>query len=642
MNNANAVTSRLMSGFRSGPLRFGLICLPTCVTTLLVELSHRGIGFVPIPFLLLLVAVGFAGYSGGRLAGAVSGAIAAVLVLHGHLAGFGPETLTGQWAYTLAGMALYPFVGFILGRLRDQRDAHYEALLKSQYKEQEEPLLLASQLVKLGYYIWDTVADKPIVVSEQHLKNYGTTREEFLAKVSDVGGEFLLVHPDDREKVERWCRRLKDGEMVEMEYRILSDAGTKWMRAIVRPIRDDTGRVVKQVCASLDITAHKATERHLAEAMKLDSVGQLTAGIAHDFNNLLAVILGNLELMIELGANDELAELIDAAVRATMRGSDLTQKLLAFGRKAELNPEIVDTNVIIRDLGEVFRRTLPATIEVETVLAGGLWAVEVDRPQFENALLNLVINARDAMPDGGALTIESANVRLDEAYCDGRGAEIEPGRFVMIAVSDTGTGISESDLKRAFEPFFTTKEVGKGTGLGLALVHGFVKQSGGSVQVYSEIGEGTTVKMYFPAKGKLARTSAQRVDQLPRDVPASGRVLVVDDDADVRQVVIRQMHTLGFDVLDAPDGSAALALLRGDPSIRLLLTDVVMPGPVQGTDLAEIASVEFPKLKIILMTGYAKSAVENGRRKSNGYVKLTKPVQLNELVRVVSRVLDDP
>ena len=614
-------------------------CVPTLVIVALIEITHRSDTLIPMPFLLLMVAVIFAGHSGGRMAGAISGVVASAMLFHGYALGFAPPTLRDELFYTLVAMALFILVGYILGRLRDQRESYYRALLDAQRHEQEEPLRLASQLAKLGYYIWDMVENKPVVVSEQHLRTYGISEEEFTAKASGAGGDFSLVHPDDREKVDRWCRDLEAGAVVEMEYRILTPTGTSWMRAIVRPLTDDKGRVVRLICASLDITAQKATEAHLIEAQRLDSVGRLTAGIAHDFNNLLAVILGNLELMIELGAEGEMVELVDAAVRATLRGKDLTQKLLAFGRKAHLNPEIVDANAIIRDMGEVFRRTLPATIEVETVLAGGLWAVEVDRPQFENALLNLVINARDAMPDGGALTIESANIRLDEAYCDGRGAEIEPGRYVMIAVSDTGTGMSDADLARVFEPFFTTKEVGKGTGLGLALVHGFAKQSGGSVQIYSEEGSGTTVKLYFPAKGKLARSAPQEEAggaPMPR---GGGRVLVVDDDPDVRAVVVRQMRALGFKVREAADAARALQVLRTEKGIRLLLTDVVMPGEMQGTDLAERAASQFPDLRIILMTGYAKSAVENGHEKSNGFTKLTKPIQINELTRVVARVL---
>lgn len=629
-----------MSGLLfSRPLVTALICLPTCVVVGIIEYTHRGDGLIPAPFLLLLVAVGFAGYFGGRLAGAISGGIAGALVLHGHAVGFGPPTLTGSLHFSLLGTALYIFAGFMLGRLRDQRDAHFVALMETQRREQEEPLLLASQLIKLGYYIWDVVEDKPVVVSDQHIRNYGVSREEFLANVSDVGGQFQLVHPDDREKVEQWCQDLHDGKQVDMEYRVSAAAGTRWLRAIVRPVKDNTGKVIREICASMDITAQKATDAHLIETQKLDSIGRLTAGVAHDFNNLLAIIMGNLELVLTSGADEQTTEMIDAALRAALRGADLNRKLLTFGRKALLNPEITDANITIREMNDVFRRTLPATIKVESVTAGGLWTIEVDRSQFENALLNLVINARDAMPDGGALTIETANVRLDEAYCDDRGSEMDPGRYVMIAVSDTGTGINESDLQKAFEPFFTTKEVGEGTGLGLALVHGFVKQSGGSVQVYTEVGEGTTIKMYFPATGRAASTIAIQPELAARDISGGKRILVVDDDPDVRQVVVRQMQLLGFDVSEADNGMAALALLRSDPSISLLLSDVVMPGELQGPDLAEIAAAEMPDVKIILMTGYAKSAVENGKVKTNGFIKLTKPVQLNELKRVVSRAL---
>ncbi|MGP6087682.1 ATP-binding protein [Antarctobacter jejuensis] len=634
------IFQHLFSDAEWPPLRRALwSILPTVVVIFMIEMTHLGRGVIPVPFLLLLVTVGHAGYFGGRLVGSFSGVLAAILVVHGYIEGFGPATLTGGWPYVVFGVAVFIFAGFILGRLREQRDAHYNALLETQRRDQEEPLLLASQLIKLGYYIWDPINDAPIVVSEQHLKNYGTTREQFLAGVSRSGGGFPLIHPEDRDKVALWSEKVEKGETVEMEYRVQSDQGTRWIRAIVRPLSDASGKIVKEICASLDITTQKATEAHLAEAQKLESVGRLTAGIAHDFNNLLAVILGNLELIAESRAEEHSAELIDAAIQATHRGSDLTRKLLAFGRKAALTPELIDSNTIIRDMREVIRRTLPATIEVETVLGAGLSAVEVDRSQFGNALLNLVINARDAMPETGVLTVESANVRLDEAYCDGHGAELDPGQYVMIAVSDTGSGIKPAELKRVFEPFFTTKPVDKGTGLGLPLVYGFVKQSGGSVQIYSELGEGTTVKMYFPAKGRLARPAAEPLPDPVGETLHQGRVLVVDDDPEVRRMVVRQMRLLGFEVLEAPEGSTALDVLRGTPDIRLLLTDVVMPGEMQGTDLAEAASQEMPDLKIVLMTGYAKSAVENGHSKSNGFTKLTKPVQLNELTRVVNRTL---
>ncbi|NNE79424.1 MAG: response regulator [Silicimonas sp.] len=513
--------------------------------------------------------------------------------------------------------------------------------MEQQREEQEEPLLLASKLINLGYYIWDMENDEPIEVSDQHLKTYGVTREEFLAKASTAGGSFEMVHPDDRAKVDAWCRKLEDGKIVEMEYRILNPNGTRWIRAIVRPYLDDAGKLVKQICASLDITAQKSTEEFLIRSQTLESVGRLTAGIAHDFNNILAVILGNLELMAELREKEDVTAMSEAAIGATLRGKNLTEKLLTFGRKTKLNPVIIDGNSVIRDLGEVFHRTIPATIEVETVLAGGLWAIEVDVTQFENALLNLVINARDAMPDGGTLTIESANVRLDDAYSDEYGGEIDPGRYVLVAVSDTGQGIPESDLEHLFEPFFTTKEVGKGTGLGLALVYGFLKQSGGVVQVYSEVGEGTTVKMYFPSKGRLAKALTRPTQEPSREIAEVGRALVVDDDPEVRKVVALQLTSLGFEVYDAENGKSALELLETVSDIQLLLTDLVMPGDLQGSDLAKIAAEKSPKTKIILMTGYAKSAAENGNGDCHSFTKLMKPVQINDLKRAVARVLSE-
>ncbi len=624
-------------------LRFGLACLPTVAVIVLIELSHHGALTLPIPFLLLMVSVGFAGYVDGCLPGTSAGLIAAGMVLHGHVIGFGPRTLTGELPYTLFGMALYTLVGFVLGHLRDDRDRHLRTVLEQQRREQEQPLLLASQLVGLGYYIWDMVENEPIVVSDQHIRNYGTTRDDFLARISDVGGDFALIHPDDRAKVDQWCRRLRAGEPVEMEYRTLGQEGVKWLRAIVQPVRDpDTGQIVKQICASMDITAQRATETHLVEAQRLDSIGRLTAGIAHDFNNLLAVILGSLQLLAEESLDDDAAELIETAIAATLRGRDLTGKLLAFGRKTPLNPELLDPNTVIHDMTSVLRRTLPATIALHSELEGHIAPLELDRVLMENALLNLVINAADAMPDGGDLTIETKNVLYADPPLDPADAGPDPRPYVMIAIKDTGTGMSETEMQRAFEPFFTTKEVGKGTGLGLALVHGFAKQSGGTVEISSAPGNGTVIRLYFPAHDKPAPPRPVPPPEANRARINGERILVVDDNPDVRRMVVRQVRGMGFDVVEASDGSTALDLLRADPTIRLLLSDVVMPGPVQGHELVDIAAAERPDLRIILMSGYDRSAAPASAALHGRVMSLSKPVQLGDLARALTEALRSP
>ncbi len=391
------------------------------------------------------------------------------------------------------------------------------------------------------------------------------------------------------------------------------------------------------VTVARDTTDRRALENQLHHVQRIEAVGRLTAGIAHDFNNLLAIIMGNLELVQDNPGKDKANKMIATALQAASRGADLTQQLLAFGRRAVLTPEVVDANNVIRDMGELFRRTLPETIQIETVLFGGLWPINIDRPQFESALLNLAINARDAMPDGGKLTIETANIRLDEDYVIDGGVDIEPGRYVMIAVSDTGTGMSEEVAEQAFEPFFTTKSVGKGSGLGLAMVFGFARQSGGNVRIYTEEGVGTTVKLYFPETEKAGGT--QRRSAGRRQNSGDERVLVAEDSDDVRAVITAQLQSMGYDVVGARNGDEAIELLRSDTNFDLLLTDVVMPGNLQGPVLANIALKEFPKLKVMFMSGYPKGATESGSDEAKNVPKVTKPIQRVELAQVIRRTL---
>jgi len=389
-----------------------------------------------------------------------------------------------------------------------------------------------------------------------------------------------------------------------------------------------------------DLSQRKETEKQLRQAQKMEAIGHLTGGVAHDFNNLLTAIQGNLELMAEyVVSGSEARRLLDAALGATLRGADLTQRLLAFSRKQTLRPEALDVNRLVSGMNELFAHTIGEDIQIELVLAGGLWRAVVDPSQLENALLNLAINARDAMPAGGKLTLETANTRLDDAYADAHD-EVRPGQYVMVAVTDTGTGIQPEVLEHAFEPFYTTKEVGKGSGLGLSMVYGFVKQSAGHVKIYSEVGEGTTVKLYLPRATGPDRELAAAEPRAAAQSIGDETILVVEDDADVRAFVTAALGILGYRVLKAEDGPAALALLEQVPHLDLLLTDVVLPGGVNGRQVADLARRRFPALKVLYTSGYTDNAVVHHGILDAGAEMLAKPYTREILARKVRGVLD--
>lgn len=371
----------------------------------------------------------------------------------------------------------------------------------------------------------------------------------------------------------------------------------------------------------------------LRDSQRLEAVGQLTGGVAHDFNNLLTVILGNAEVLRErLGADPKLALLADMVVDAAERGAQLTQRLLAFARKQALEPQVVDVNQRVADMDALLRRTLGEHIEIEFTRGAGLWPALVDPAQLDNALLNLCLNSRDAMPHGGRLTIETANAYLDHEYVQAN-ADVKAGQYVMLGVSDNGSGIAPQHLARVFEPFFTTKEKGKGTGLGLAMIYGFAKQSGGHASIYSEPGQGTTVKLYLPRAGH-----AQTQLKLPGNAmtAAGGKetVLLVEDDMLVRRYAHNQLEALGYTVIEASNGAQALQVLQGPQGVDLLFTDVVMPG-MSGKQLADQAHVLRPQLRVLYTSGYTENAIVHQGRLDPGVHLLTKPYRREELARRV-------
>ena len=398
-------------------------------------------------------------------------------------------------------------------------------------------------------------------------------------------------------------------------------------------------------------TANKTLEREKAERtaaetqvrqlQKMEAIGKLTGGIAHDFNNMLAVIIGSLEIARRrLSGSGQTAVLksIDNASEGANRAAVLTARLLAFSRQQPLEPAIVDANKLAAGMSEMLRRTIGETISVETVLAGGLWRTFSDPAQLESALVNLTVNARDAMPAGGKLTIETANTELDERYAAAH-SEVRPGQYVMISVTDTGTGMPAEVIERAFDPFYTTKGPGKGTGLGLSQVFGFVKQSAGHIKIYSEIGHGTTVKIYLPrhvgeAHGPPERERAQG---LP---PGSAEtiILVVEDEATVRNMTVASLRELGYTVVHAPSAEDALPLLESHPDISLLLTDIVLPG-LNGRQLADHATARMPHLKVLFTTGYTRNAIIHNGIVDPGLAFLAKPFTLAQLANKVDQTL---
>jgi signal transduction histidine kinase len=393
------------------------------------------------------------------------------------------------------------------------------------------------------------------------------------------------------------------------------------------------------------IAVREKVEEALRQAQKMEAIGQLTGGVAHDFNNLLQVILGNLERLERRATNPAAApandtqRLIAAAMRAAGRAAVLTQRLLAFSRRQPLAPKPLDVNRLVVALSDLLTRTLGESIRVETVLAGGLWRAFADENQLENALLNLAVNARDAMPAGGKLSVETRNVQLDEAEANAQD-DVQAGDYVLISVTDTGSGMTKEVLARAFDPFFTTKDIGQGTGLGLSQVYGFVRQSGGRVRIESEPGQGTTVKLYLP-RMMVVPTVADAPP--PRPVPGGARsetILVVEDEDDVRSFTRDTLRDLGYGVREAIDGQSALRILEAEPGLRLLFTDVGLPGGLDGRQLAEEARRRRPGLKVLFTTGYARDAIVHHGRLDPGVELIPKPFTEADVANKVREMLD--
>jgi len=389
-----------------------------------------------------------------------------------------------------------------------------------------------------------------------------------------------------------------------------------------------------------DLTARNHTEDQLRQSQKMEAVGQLTGGIAHDFNNILMVVMANAEALLELKrVSPGVRRRVKQISKATGRAAELTRQLLAFSRRQPLSPQPTNLNELVTATGELLRRVLGETIEISFSLAANLWTVNADRAQLESALVNLALNARDAMPGGGRLLIETHNQPFD-ADDTAQHPDVKQGDYVMLAVSDDGIGIPSESLSRVFDPFFTTKEVGKGTGLGLSMVYGFIKQSNGHVRICSEVGVGTTVRLYLPRTRAKAETAAEPdADGMPR---GRERIMVVEDDPQVRESVVEPLRSLGYDVVEASGGEAALAMLSAAAApFDLMLTDVVMPGRLGGKDLAVAAARQWPRMAIVFMSGYSEDAITHQGQLDPGVRLLTKPFRKHDLAAMVRRTLDE-
>ena len=539
---------------------------------------------------------------------------------------------------------------------------------------------LALEAGRVGIFEWH-VAEGAVSLSPKFLSLFGL--DTFDGRYETWFG---CIFREDQPRVAHLIADTfaeRSGEM-QMEFRIVA-AGVqplRWMEARHLVFYDRSGRPSRVVGVTVDITdrkralmelraftetleeavkartreleaeneARRKAEESLRQAQKMEAVGQLTGGIAHDFNNLLTIVVGGLEIISrqveELPASpaaSRIARASDMAAQGAQRAITVTSRLLAFSRQQPLAPRPLDVNQLVAGACEFLGRSLGETVELETVLAAGLWRAHADANELENALINLALNARDAMPSGGKLTIETANCFLDEAYVAAVAEPVQSGQYVLIAVTDCGAGMDNATLERAFDPFFTTKEVGKGTGLGLSQVYGFVRQSSGHVRVYSEVGEGTTVKIYLPRDAAEEARDDDRTTIFRKEHALGAEtILVVEDDEALRALSVETLTELGYRTLQAGDGPAALEVLRGEENVDLMFSDVVMPGGLNGRQLAAEAVRIRPNLKVLFTTGYTRNAIVHHGRLDAGVELIGKPFSLGGLGRKIRDVLDKP
>ncbi len=473
-----------------------------------------------------------------------------------------------------------------------------------------------------------------------------------------------LLYKDDRSAFLDGMRRLLMGEIpvLQQELRLLTGQGKIVQGAIsIALVKNESGQTEQLIAQITDMSERREVNSRLQRAQKMEAIGQLTGGLAHDFNNLLTVIIGNLQLLDgKFSAEDKSARRVSEAVDAARKGSDLTRQLLAIARQQELEPRDVEVNALVNGMAPLLERSIGENITLKVQSMAGRPQVHIDSSQLESAILNLAINARDAIDGGGLVTIETQPAYLDQFYAE-KHPEVTPGHYVMVAVTDSGCGMTPELLEKVFQPFFTTKEPGHGTGLGLSMVYGFIKQSGGHISVYSEVGHGTSVKMYLPRKmvqGEALDAAAEHavvagpvpapvVAQMPEEAPAAPvvarktKILVVEDQEAVRAVACGFLEDFGYDVIEAGDGFQALAVLQEVPDIDLMFSDVVMPGGMNGFDLAQAAQSLKPALKIVHTSGYPKGAMvhQDEPRFKNGFI-IMKPYRRDDLQKIIKDAME--
>jgi signal transduction histidine kinase len=551
--------------------------------------------------------------------------------------------------------------------------------------ESAELLSLAEEIGRIGIIDWDIragsvrLSPKALVMHglekfdgrydtwiatvyrEDVIRVRNVITEAFEAKTREFELDFRIIRQSDNEM--RWllARRLVFYDKAGKPYRVVgvSIDVTDRKRELVelRNFTETLDAAVKQRTHELEARtreleaeneARRKAEELLRQAQKMEAVGQLTGGVAHDFNNLLTIMQGGLEMIGRqvpiLDASPAASRIVrgkDMALEAVQRATRLTERLLAFARQQPLEPKAIDANRLVAGVCELLRRMVGETVALETVLSAGLWITQADVNQLENAILNLVLNARDAMPSGGKVTIETTNAHLDDAYVRKLAEPVKAGQYVMISVSDTGSGMDANTQQRAFEPFFTTKGVGKGTGLGLSQVYGFVRQSTGHVAIYSEVGEGTTVKIYLPRyHGEEDVAEESRRSTSDRQSLGAETILVVEDDEALRLYTVEILSDLGYSVLEAASAAAALEIIGRGPDIDLLFTDIVMPGGMNGRQLGDEAMRQKPKLKVLFTTGYTANAIVHHGRLDPDVELISKPFTYETLGRKIRTILD--
>jgi PAS domain S-box-containing protein len=553
---------------------------------------------------------------------------------------------TRFWANVVIDPIVDPQRGLIgyakISRDLSERRAAQEALRQSEDRFR----LLVQSVTDYAIYMLDTDG----IVSSW---NAGAERAKGYAADEIIGQHFSRFYGDeDRQQglPQQALRTAREQGRFNAEgWRYRKDGTRFWASVVIDPVRDPAGTLIGYAKVTRDLSERREAQIALEkaqqaffQAQKMEAVGQLTGGLAHDFNNLLTGISGSLELLqarVAQGKFDQIDRYASAAQGAAKRAAALTHRLLAFSRRQTLDSKPTDVNRLVRNMEDLLRRTIGPAAHLEVVEAAGLWNTTIDQNQLENAILNLCINARDAMPDGGRITVETANKWLDQRTGEER--DLVPGQYISVCVSDTGAGMTPDVIERAFEPFFTTKPIGQGTGLGLSMVYGFVRQSGGQVRIYSEVGQGTTMCLYLPRHYEVPADESVELPVARREATGSGEIiLVIDDEPTVRMLITEVVEQLGYSSIEVADGPTGLKVLQSSTRIDLLVTDVGLPGGINGRQVADAARLLRPRLKVLFITGYAENAAIGNGHLDPGMQVLTKPFALDALAQRMRSMLD--